>query len=127
MWEVGSFCLALNSNPLAGSSLLIACIAFLRSGWHHLLLLLPSTGKACKNPFHVPENQYPGLYMAVVKTQHHLPLPTQTTTSTRHPGGDLRALGAPVYQTNGRCSFGHGWTQPLFLQLLGSSLQWALV
>lgn len=48
MWEVGSFSLALNSNPLAGSLLLIACTAFLRSGWYHLLLLLPSTGKACK-------------------------------------------------------------------------------
>ena len=48
MWEVGSFCLALNSNPPAGSSLLIACTAFLRSGWYHLLLLLPCTGKACK-------------------------------------------------------------------------------
>lgn len=45
---MGSFCLALNSNPLAGSLLLIACTAFLRSGWYHLLLLLPSTGKACK-------------------------------------------------------------------------------
>lgn len=45
---MGSFSLALNSNPLAGSLLLIACTAFLRSGWYHLLLLLPSTGKACK-------------------------------------------------------------------------------
>lgn len=44
----GVFCLALNSNPLAGSLLLIACTAFLRSGWYHLLLLLPFTGKACK-------------------------------------------------------------------------------
>lgn len=143
MWEVGSFCLALNSNPLAGSLLLIACTAFLRSGWYHLLLLLPSTGKACKKSLSCARKSIPRALDGCCKNKtKSCPSPAKksyiyiymygggggknplrATPSCRQMQGAVGSFLA----TQGQGSCGPVWKKPLFLQLLGALSEGAAV
>lgn len=108
---MGSFCLALNSNPLAGSLLLIACTAFLRSGWYHLLLLLPSTGKACKKSLSCARKSIPRALDGCCKNKtKSCPSPAKKSyiyiyICMEGGGGQEPLKSNPLLQTNARGSW----------------------
>lgn len=146
---MGSFSLALNSNPLAGSLLLIACTAFLRSGWYHLLLLLPSTGKACKKSLSCARKSIPRALDGCCKNKTKscpslaqkiiffcIYVYTYTYTGRERrkrapeepplPADKCRGQLVP-FANPGQGSVRLVWKEPLFLQLLGTLSEGAAV